>query len=169
MKIIEALKKCKDLVRKADDLKVKISKNCADIDFETPLYTDQRGQVSEWIQAHGDVLKEILRLKHLIQKTNVSTPVSIEVDGKTVTKSICEWIVRRKYLIPIQLNMYSSIGDRGLKEGSFQQTNGLTSQAKIRRYYDPQERDKKMESLQQEPFLIDSRLEIVNATTDLVE
>lgn len=38
MKLIEALKKVKDLARKADDLKGKVSAYCAHLSFETPTY-----------------------------------------------------------------------------------------------------------------------------------
>ena len=41
MKIIEALKKIKDLRRKADDLKDKVKQHCADLDCETSPYHTQ--------------------------------------------------------------------------------------------------------------------------------
>jgi hypothetical protein len=46
---------------------------------------------SYWIQAHGDIMKEILKLQIAIQKTNLLTPVTIEIGGKQVTKSIAFW------------------------------------------------------------------------------
>jgi len=46
MKIIEALKKIKDLQRKADDIKDKIGTYCADLDCENPVYVDQKLQIS---------------------------------------------------------------------------------------------------------------------------
>ena len=53
MKIIEAMKKVKDLQRKADDYKSKIQAHCADLDCETPIYTDQKREVASWLQGHG--------------------------------------------------------------------------------------------------------------------
>lgn len=169
MKIIEALKKIKDLYRKADDLKAKIAQHCADLDYETPLYADQKSQINSWIQSHSDVLKEISDLQYRVQKTNIETRVTIELDSKQVTKSIAEWILRRKKLCEIEIAKWRSLGDKNLKEGYMPTSSGTPSQVKIRRYYDPSHRDARLSALSQEPSLIDSRLEIVNAVTDLVE
>src|ERR1700688_3580412 len=98
MKLIQAMKKIKDLATKAEDLRKKVTNHSADLTIETPQYPDQRRQVAEWVQAHGDILKEILHLRFCIQKTNIATPVSIELGGKHVTKSIAEWIHRRRDL-----------------------------------------------------------------------
>lgn len=169
MKIIEALKQVKDLGRKADDIVNKIMRHAADLDYETPTYADQRRQIDEWIQSHSDVLKEMSRLKFCIQRTNVLSPVTIEIGGKQVTKSITEWIFRRKTLCTAELQAWKSLNDRGLKEGAIAQSNGVPLNVKIRRYFDPQTRDRKMEELQSEPALIDARLEVINAVTDLLE
>ncbi len=170
MKLIQAMKKLKDLAIKAEDLRGKVAQFAADLTIETPQYPDQRGQVSEWIQAHSDVQKEILRLRVAIQRTNIQTPVTIELDGKQVTKSIAEWIHRRRDLAKLELDMWSKLGDRGLKEQNVQTSpGGSVTEIRIRRYFDPKERDAKRELFRTEPSVIDSTLEVVNATTDLLE
>lgn len=89
MKLIEAMKKLKDLNVKAEDLRKKVGLNCADLTLETPLYgADQKATVDGWIQAHSDILKEILGLRVAIQRTNLATQVAIQIDGKAVTKSL---------------------------------------------------------------------------------
>ncbi len=170
MKIIEALKKLKDLARKADDLKDKVQKHCADLDCESPIYPDQKRQVSEWTQAHSDIVKEILTLRYAIQKTNIMTNVSIELDGKHVTKTIAEWIHRRKDLAKMEESLWQSLSDRGLRDSSYQVTKeSPLTQIKRRLYFDPLERDRKREIFRSEPSKIDSTLEIINATTELLE
>lgn len=172
MKIIEALKKIKDLSKKYDDLKDKVSKHCADMDYETALYPDQKGQVSEWIQASTDVLKEILRLKTCLQRTNLNTNVTICVDEKIgiqCTKSIYEWILRRTTFANQEKQLWASLTDRSLKDMRLQQSQGQIVDCKVRRYYDPVLKDNKVSMLTSEPSLIDAKLEIVNATTDLIE
>jgi 2-succinyl-5-enolpyruvyl-6-hydroxy-3-cyclohexene-1-carboxylate synthase len=164
MKVIEAMKQIKSLTIKAEDLRKKVSIHCADLDFETPLYPDQRGQVSEWVQAHSDVLKEIA-----IQRTNLQTNVSIQLGDKTVTKSMAEWIHRRRDLSQLDLAAWNALGDRNLKEGQTQTTQGEIRQVRIRRYFDPKERDTKVDMYRSEPMVIDSTLEVVNAVTDLIE
>jgi hypothetical protein len=169
MKIIEGLKQIKDLARKAEDLREKVGKHSAYMNFETPVYADQKGQVSEWIQAHTDILKEILRLRVSIQKTNISVPVTIEIGGRQVTKSIAEWIHRRRDLAKMDSEMWRKLTDRGLKEGQGINSMQQPIEVKIVRCYDPKERDNQMSVYDSEPSTIDAKLEIVNAVTDLME
>jgi len=168
MKIIEAMKKIKELQIKAEDLRKKVHTYCCDQDYETPVYgKDQAEKIKEWIQGHGDVLKEILKLRVAIQRANIATPVTIELGGKQVTKSIAEWIHRRRDLSTQDLLMWNGIGDRGLKEGNFKTSTGDVSVVKIRRYYNPEERDKNTELYRSEPSVIDRTLEVINAVTDV--
>lgn len=179
MKIIEALKQIKDLQRKAEDIRNKIGVSCADLSIETPAYGEnQKEQVRQWLQAHSDIIKEILRLRFAVMGTNVVTSVTIELGGKQVTKTIAEWLLRRGgknregSLSALELAAWSKLTDRGLKgkEGAIPSSTGGESQpVKVRYYFDPAERDVKKDELQSEPSLIDGRLEVVNAVTDLVE
>lgn len=171
MKLIEAMKKLKDLNVKAEDLRKKVSLNCADLTIETPLYgADQKATVDGWIQAHSDLLKEILRLRVAIQRTNLATQVAIQIDGKAVTKSIAEWIHRRRDLAKLDQGMWATLGDRGLKESNVQTApGGNVTEVRIRRYYDPAQRDVKLELYRSEPSVIDATLEVTNAVTDLIE
>lgn len=169
MKLIEGLKQIKDLQRKAEDLRAKIALHSAHLSHETPVYADQKGQVNEWLQAHGDILKEICRLRVAIQRTNLATPVAIELNGKTVTKSIAEWIHRRRDLAKFDLQAWQKLTDRGLREGVMDQSTGKQMEVRIVRCYSPEERDKKVDAYSSEPITIDSKLEITNAVTDMIE
>jgi hypothetical protein len=170
MKLIEAMKLIKELQVKADDLRKKVGQYCADLDYETPLYPDQKRQVSEWIQSHSDITKKILELRTSIQKTNLATTVAIELGGKTVTKTIAEWIHRRRDLAKSELEMWSKLTDRNLKEGAIPSTmaGGEAKAVKIRRYFDPLERDKAIELYRTEPGIIDRTLEVINAITSVI-
>ena len=169
MKIIEALKQIKDLQRKANDLREKVKAHSAYLDYETPVYPDQKGQVKQWIQAHSDVLKEILRLRVAIQRTNLAVAVSIELQGKPVTKTIAEWVHRRRDLAVGEQQMWQMLTDRGLKEGRMQQSTGQPMEIKIIRCFDAAERDTMVAAYSSEPSQIDAKLEIVNAVTDLID
>lgn len=169
MKLIEAMKQQKDLARKAEDLRLKIQANSAHLSFETPAYADQKGQVSEWLQAHSDVLKEIMRLRVAVQRTNLSTSVTIELQGKTVTKTIAEWIHRRRDLAKTELDAWKCLTDKNLREVRGKDSQGQEVDVKIVRCFDPRQRDERMAALQSEPSLIDGKLEVVNAVTDLME
>lgn len=172
MKLIEAMKKIKELEAKSADLREKVGKYCADLDFETPVYPDQKTVVDGWLQSHGDILKEILHLKVSIQRTNLATTVAIDVAGEgkdLVRKTIAEWVHRRHKLAALDAEMWKTLGDRNLREGTAMQTSGVAKEIKIRRYYDPKQRDEKLNIYKAEPLRIDAALEVANAVTELIE
>ena len=169
MKLIEALKQIKALEVKASDLKKKISTFCADMTLETPTYPDQKAQVDSWLQAVRDTVFEIERLYVAIQRTNLATNITIEVGSKSVTKSIAAWIVRRRKLVVCERESWAVLSDKGMKEAVGQNSSGGVMEIKIRRYYEPALRDRMIAELTEEPTLIAGRLEIANATTDLLE
>jgi len=169
MKLIEALKKIKELQKKAEDLRDLVKSNCARSSLETDKYFEPAEKIRGWIQAHSDILKEILRLRVAIQKTNIETIVNMELGNKVVTKSIAEWIHRRRDLAQEELLMWTGLTDRNIKEGMVKGPAGDIMEIKIVRFYDPTERDNKNELYSSEPMIIDARLEVVNAVTDLIE
>ena len=174
MKIIEAMRKIKDLTRKAEDLRGKVGKYCADYSHQEPVYLDQKSQVTEWLQAHSDVLKEISRLRIAIQKTNLETNVDIEIGGQTVTKCIAGWIHRRVDLANHEKVAWAALKGsllkiNGMEMGVAKDKDGKDIPTKVRRYYDPKTRDAKVEEFTSEPSLINGRLEVVNAVTDILE
>ena len=169
MKIIEAMKRIKELSVKAADLQNKVGATCAHMDIETPLYADPKSQVTEWIQAHHDIVKEILKLRTGIQRTNLATTVTIEIAGRQVTHSIAEWIHRRRDLANLEMQMWGKLGDRGLKEGAIgSSTGGEARIVKIVRNFDPKQRDAMVDEYRSEPSKIDGTLEVVNAVTELM-
>lgn len=170
MKIIEAMKKCKDLMRKAEDYRSKIATNSAHLSFETPAYGDkQREQVAEWVQGHEDILREVLKLRLAIQRTNLATNVPIELNGKTATKTVAEWIHRRRDLAKLDQQAWAALTDRNLQQGIGKNSQGAEFEVKIMRNFDPAQRDAKVEAYRSEPMTIDATLEVINAVTDLIE
>lgn len=170
MKLIEAMKQIKDLMRKAEDLRTKIAKYCAyQSPVESPTYPDQKGQVSLWLQSHSDILKEILRLRVAIQRTNLNTTVAIELGGKTVTKSIAEWIHRRRDLAKLEVAAWQQLTNKGLRTGKMKNTQDEIVQITLELCYDPTEKDRNLDMYLSEPSTIDGRLEVINAVTDLLE
>lgn len=169
MKLIEALKKEKDLKRKADDLRHLVKDHCAISSLESEKYPDQKTKVKSWMQSHFDILQEILELRLSIQKTNLETPVTMSLNGKDVTKSIAGWIHRRRDLAKEDLLMWQQLSDRGIREGKTTGPAGDEIVIQIRRFYDPAERDKMVDAYASEESIINARLEVVNAVTDLIE
>lgn len=169
MKIIEGMKRIKMNDEKVADLQAKIAQNSAALTIETPLYEDAKAKVREWLQSCQDLSQESVRLLIAIQRTNLATQVTIELGGKQVTKSIAEWVWRRRKFAAVDLTTFSKLTDRHLKEGFSAGPTGGQIEMKIVRNYDPADRDKIMAMYREEPSKIDSTLEVVNATTDLLE
>lgn len=169
MKIVEAMKKVKDNRRKIADLRQKIIKNAARLSYETSQYPEPEKKVKEWLQSCNDLSVESVNLLERINKTNIETIVDIEIGGKTVSRSIAGWIYRRREFAEIDAQVWSSLTDNGLKDGFAKTASGEDMEVKVVRHFNPELRDKKVSEFSEEPYLINSRLEVVNAITDLVE
>lgn len=174
MKIIEALKKLKDYSRKIADIQKKIAEYCADMDIDTPTYGSedkQRSQIAEWVQSVHDMVKEVGNLKQRLRLTNLKTMVVIEIDGKRIEKSIAEWIDRRIVLSKTELVTWQCLTNKNLKPQNFfpdKKDHDSVVLTKPRLYFDPKQKDHMVEVYSEEPSLIDGRLEVINAETDLL-
>jgi len=170
VKIIEAMKRVKQNKEKIADLQGKIGQFCANLNFETPTYgADTTAKITEWLQACNDVTQENVRLLCAIQRTNITTDVTITLGEKPVTKTIAEWVWRRREYAALDLKTWRMLTDRNLKEGMGQNSSGTPVEVKLIRHFDPVRRDKMTAMFQAEPHEIDAALEVVNAVTDLVE
>jgi hypothetical protein len=171
MKLIEAMKKVKANRKKISDLQMKIAKNAARLSNETTEYRDQIDkQVAEWIDSCVDLGRECETLLVRIQKTNLQTLVAIELaPSLTIEKTIAEWVYRRREFAALDARTYSMLTDKGLKEGFVTNSLGEKTAITIIRHFDSKQRDKMVARYSEEPHLIDSRLEVVNAVTDLVD
>lgn len=171
MKLIEAMKQRKDLQKKAEDLRQKIGQYSAHSSIESPVYgTEQGAIVKGWVQAHQDIVKQMRNLSIAIQKTNLTTKVSMTIAGETVELSVAEWILRRRELAGMEAAVWNAMNDRQVKTGTILASDGKTQQAvQVIRYYDPVQRDKMVDAFTHEPSQIDARLEVVNATTELID
>lgn len=164
------MKKIKMNKEKIADLQKRISEVSANLSHETPVYgTETTQKINEWLQSCTDLSQDNVQLLVRIQKTNLQTPVAILIGDNTVTKSIAEWVWRRREYAALDFATYRTLSDRNLKEGFMKTSTGVDQAITIHRHYDPNVRDAKLSEYKQEPTLIDGSLEIVNAVTDLVE
>lgn len=170
MKIIEAMKRVKANKEKIADLHQKIKQVSANLNFETPLYgTETAAKINEWLRSCVDTGQENVHLLIAIAKTNMQTNVAITLGDRSVTKTIAEWVWRRREYAGIDLATYQTLTDRNLREGNLPTSTGIATEVKLIRHYDPVLRDKMTAIFMREPHEIDAALEVVNAITDLVE
>lgn len=170
MKIIEGMKEIKRHQVAVGDLRGKIMQHCAHMDYEKSPYNDATSQVHEWQQSIHDRVKEMERLRLCIARTNLATQVSVELGGVGVTKSIAAWVLRRRDFAKMEMEAWTALTDRSLKDGYL--TTGATgtqTKALVVRHFDPAARDKQIEIFRNEPMQIDAALEVTNAITDLLE
>jgi len=177
MVLIEALKEQKYILRKMEDLRKKITLHCADLDCMQPTYgtaENQRKEIAGWIQAHNDLAFQLTKLKKSILRTNLETRVTIKIGEQNIEHSISEWVIRKREVIDFQLLAYNALNDRGLSQQSLRTIGGADEAnkmriARVRFYFDASNRDEQIELLKKEKEDIDKTLEIVNATTMLME
>jgi hypothetical protein len=169
--LIQGLKKQKSMVSDMNQLIELIQQHSADFQNETPLLGDeqkQRAQLIAWWQAYRDLERDLEWLNLRIQHTNVSTYVPITFDKVTITMPISSWVYRRQHGCDRLVTLESAFSSRGLKEQSIKTSSGVTEVMKIRYYYDPQLQAQRLMDAKREKSIIDSTLEVVNATTKLL-
>jgi len=172
--IIQALKKMKSLKEEIESTRQLLAAHCADYSNESPVYETvekQKVQISAWLQSIDDKCQAYTQLAMRVKYTNLLTPVTIYLDvpsGKKLTIPLEEWIIIRREISPIKQSVYSSVGDRSLKDKDVRTSTGGTETIQVRRYYDPVLRDAMLSRAKTLPSLIDSNLEVVNATTPLL-
>lgn len=170
MKIIEAMKTVKANKDKVTDLKKRIQSSSANLSNETPLYgAETRKLIEGWLQSIHDTGAENIRLLTAIARTNLATKVTITLAGTAVTKNIAEWVWRRREYAQEDETAWRSLTDRNLKETRLMNSQNQIVDINIIRHFDPAKRDNIIDAYRNEPHLIDAALEVVNATTDLIE
>jgi hypothetical protein len=170
MTLTEALKLLKLEKNKVLSDSNQIKEYSAKLSTDTSPYPDPKAKVAEWVQSATDKIRFIEKLSEAIARTNLLTTVTIELEGKQITKSVAAWIVRRRELAALEATLYRSMTNKGLRAQLIAATvaGNPPTVVSVELAYDQNERDKKIDALSSEPTLIDSKLETVNATTLLI-
>ena len=168
MKIIEVMKDLKLIEKKMQANREKISKYSAIVSTERPTFpteNDQRKEVTSLIQANIDLTTEYIRKKCLINKTN--DLVNVEIEGKNYT--ISELLLLKRKLANEMIQTYNSLSDH---QAQMRLRNAPAidgKPAQVVRMYEEKTRNEGMAFWQELYHTIDSRLEVVNAMTDIIE
>jgi len=154
MKIIQALKKIKQLSRKIETTKERISTWCSYQSDEEPLYTDIQGMK----QSVFDMQAEIAKIRHAIHVLNATTKVNFK--GKETT--LDELLLEATVTIPSKLALLSSL--RRKEKNRYIQNQ---ADVKIILQYDPLERDKEVDKLIELTAEINDFIDVCNITLEL--
>lgn len=169
MKIIEAMKELKVILKRMNKNKELINEYAALPDNERLHFgskDNQAKEIKKLIQANIDLAKNYLNLKSRIEYTNLMTKV--EIDGKEYT--ISEMLVLKRVLAKMVIQTYNALND---SQASMRiRSSSRASSEKnpvIEKFYDESEKTAGQRKWDDLYHSIDSRLEVVNATTELLE
>lgn len=169
MKIIEAMKELKVILKRMNKNKELINEYAALPDNERLHFgskDNQAKEIKKLIQANVDLANNYLNLKTRIEYTNLMTKV--EIDGKEYT--ISEMLVLKRVLAKMLIQTFNALND---SQASMRVRSGSRSSSEktpvIEKFYDETEKTSGQRKWDDLYHTIDSRLEVVNATTDLLE
>lgn len=171
MTITEGLKKLKLLEKR-------INKNCEEIERYSSLLSNekpffdteakQKAEVAQLIQANQDLEKEYCRIKAMIDYTNLMITVKIEDENRTIHS----WLTVLRKTGRQLIKTYASLTDReaSSRQMRFRDKETNMTPTVIRLYDENDKRNgqRKWEDLTSGKT-IEGRLEVVNATTKLMD
>jgi len=170
MKLVEAMKKLRIIEKRMNENTKSITQYASMLSNEKSYFVtdqDQKNKVKELIQSNTDLMKEYLWLKRCIEKTNLET--EMEMDGIKYTLS--ELLIIKRKMGATMLHTFDSLNDQSAKERMIQ-FRGVASDGKtptIVRYYLENDKIEGKRVYQNLLDNIESRLEVQNATTELIE
>lgn len=171
MTIVEGLKKLKLIEKRMARNNDEIQKYSSILSNEKPVFESenkQRDEVKSLIQSNIDLEREYCKIKAMIDYTNLVTVVTIGDE----TRTIHGWLTLMRKTGGSMMMTYRSLSTKEAegRQGRYRDhTTGQTPQ--VLRLYD--ENDKRNGLRKWEDLIagkeIEGRLEVINATTQLVE
>ncbi|MFW9871541.1 MAG: hypothetical protein ACFFG0_00355 [Candidatus Thorarchaeota archaeon] len=163
--IIEGMKKLRIIEKKMSNNAQAIQRYASMISTEKPLFETedkQKKEIKSLIQSNRDLLDEYLDLKKRIEFSNLSTIV--EMGGKKY--SISDLLVIKRKLAKIMLETFSSLNthEGESRKRSFQYSD---QSPQVVRFYKEEDKIDGLKKWQDLYDNIESRLEVINATTPL--
>lgn len=167
MKIVEALKELKLIEKRMAKNTQYINKYACILSTERPHFETedaQRNEIHSLIQANNDLMARYLELKKMIEKTNLEVKVKIGDD----VFALSDLLVIKRKMAKLMIGTYNALNDReAITKMQYARNTG--EKAHIIRMFSESAKNNKLRYWDDLYNDIDSRLEIINATTDLVE
>lgn len=168
MKIIEGMKRLRVIEKRMEQQQDLITEYSSKLTTEMPRFhskEDQAAEVASMIQSNGDLCAEYLRLKRSIEYTNLK--VTVDMQGQTYTISDL-LIIKRKMGIRM-VKTYQALNDSRAQYRHKHTPRYEGESPKVEILYSEKEKLDNIRKWQDLIAMIDSRLEVINATTDLLE
>jgi hypothetical protein len=172
MTVLEGMKELKLIVKRMGNNTAEIQKLSSQPSNIKPLMAEgadaQRKKIRELAQANEDLAKRYILLNAKINYTNLFT--TVEIEG--VKYSLNDLLQYRRILAKSIEGGYVAMNDNNFTHqtlASSRQGGGYSGDVTIERYYDETFKQNQLEKWQTFYHNIDSRLEVKNATTELLD
>jgi len=170
MKLIEGMKSLKVIEKKMVHNKERINEYAAIVSTEKPIFgteAEQRKQVEQLIQANTDLATEYLNLKKRVDLTNIQTQVTM---GKKVY-SISDLLWIKRSIGKAMETTFQALNDQLAERRlvGIRQQPGGKEPGHVERMYDETRKYDGLQFWQGLKDETENRIEVINATTDLVE
>ena len=147
---------------------ISISRYSSVLSTEKPYFDTEEAQkreVSALVQANEDLMKEYIKIKKNLEHTNLNT----EVEIKGEKYKISDLLVIKRKMSKSMIRTFESLTERDslTRMSSYRSSEG--ERPKIVRMYKEEDKNEGLNKWQDIYDNIDSRLEVVNATHDLLE
>lgn len=168
MKIIEALKNLKIIKKKVERNNKEIERLASKVNSTKSYYPtddEQKQEIRSLVQSNLDLIKEYHRLKKNVEHTNLIS--NIEINGKNY--SISDLLIGKRDTLDLETKTFQSLNDT---EGEKQRRYAPAIDNKtpvVERLYEERWKMDNLRRIQDVKDNIDAKLEIFNATTDLIE
>jgi len=170
MMVIEAMKRLRIIEKRMANNAEAIQRYASMVSTEKPYFDNedkQKSEIKSLIQSNQDLVEEYLTLKKRIEYSNLFT--NVEIGGRQY--SISELLVIKRRLAQKMLHTYNSLntmeGDTRVRSTRLSPSqSGQTPQ--VVRYYREEDKIKGLQKWQDLYDNIESRLEVINATTPLM-
>lgn len=172
MKIIESLKELPLLEKRIEKNVQLVQLYSSEMDMGKGEYTfgtkeKQDVEVKGLVQSTHDLISRRAKIRRVLAITNAKVIVKIGRHERTIT----EWIEYRQKGVDLELKLFGALND-GNGSRQLQLNQGkldLSAGVRIVRFYDEKAKNDNVSECMELKSMIDSTLEIVNATTDLFE
>ena len=168
MKIIEGMKRLRVIEKRMESQKSAITEYASKLSTEMPRFRtieEQKKEVAALVQSNNDLCSEYLRIKRSIEYTNLKVPV--EILGKEY--KISELLVIKRKLANMMIGTYRALNTTGAQVRLKSAPKFDDETPKVESLYDERTKLDNIRKWQDLNDAIDSRLEVINATTDLIE
>jgi hypothetical protein len=169
MTLVEALKRLRTIEKKITSNNAEVTRYASGLSTRKPLFDSEDRQLQEvksLTQSSVDLMTEYLKLKRRIDLTNLS--VTIEIEGQK--RTIAEWLIVKRKTADLAISIFSALDDSAAnaarREDRMYPSDGKTPQ--VVKYYKEEVKMKELRGWQDVKAAIDGRLEVVNATTQLL-